>query len=126
MNNKQEIMEDKDAANTIMFLFFQLDDYDRKYFLEGLEMGGSFDYIPRKCEDFILNCIKHYFDPIHSILAEDEDYKGSYHWAEYDHDQKIRLKKIRDLFVDYFCNNEGNDYLDQIIYGLSVTVYNNK
>ena len=65
-----ELMNDKEAANTIMFLFFNLDDYDRDYFLDGLKMGGSFDYIPRKCDDFILNCIKHYFEPIHSILAE--------------------------------------------------------
>ena len=29
-----ELMNDKEAANTIMFLFFNLDDYDRDYFFD--------------------------------------------------------------------------------------------
>lgn len=107
-----ELMNDKEAANTIMFLFLQLDCYEREYFLCGLDQR----------EDFIFNSIKYYFDPIHIILTEDEDYQGSYHWAEYDDDQKNKLKKICDLFVTYFCKNEGNDYLDQIIFDLSGAV----
>lgn len=110
-NDDQEIMKDKDAANTIMFLFFQLDCAEREYFLNGLNQR----------EYFIFNATKYFFGLIHEILKS-EDYQGTYHWAEYENEQKIRLKRIIDLFVDYFCKNEGNDHLDQIIFELAGAV----
>lgn len=104
-------MNDVDSAKALMTLFLNLKYDKRRRFITEIEILKS---------PFIKTTLEHHFKPIHYILTlggEDEDnrHMGIYALGHYDNDQRKVLGVKYDSFADYYIDNDGNDYFDQML-----------